>query len=214
MSQENQKSMSCRKVVMRHLPMIVSDGMVNGRKEIRRSRIKSGMTPNLRGFTLIELLVVVLIIGILAAVALTQYQKVVEKSRATQALTLLKSIDQAVRAYALANGEGPTGFDELAVDIPSGWIGTEQAVQFEDLIKDTRSNGDWSLQLFQSAGSGTQIFMMRLSGPYKGAGFAVKSWPFTEEEVSRIHCREIRASGVVFEKNSVAVCNRNTVLLF
>ena len=62
------------------------------------------MTNNKQAFTLIELLVVVLIIGILAAVAVPQYQKAVEKARAAEAITLLNSIQKEIDAYVLANG--------------------------------------------------------------------------------------------------------------
>ena len=83
------------------------------------------------GFTLIELLVVMLIIGILASVALPQYQKAVNKSRASTALATLRAIHQAQEVYRLENGEYASDLSELSLSIPSdvsssGWTSPDQ----------------------------------------------------------------------------------------
>ena len=72
-----------------------------------------------KGFTLIELLVVVLIIGILSAVALPQYTKAVEKSRAAQAVTWLRSAANAQEVYYMANGSYAPDLESLDLEFPT-----------------------------------------------------------------------------------------------
>ncbi len=75
------------------------------------------MRKNKKAFTLIELLVVVLIIGILAAVALPQYQKAVEKARITEAKTNLKALVNAAEVAGLAGQPASYVLKDLDIEL-------------------------------------------------------------------------------------------------
>ena len=122
---------------------------------------------NNHAFTLIELLVVVLIIGILAAVALPQYQKAVWKSRNVQLKTIAKTIAQARNAYYLANGTYPTNFSEMDLDLPLT-PDNKMTHYFATAGADSVRKGKDFAAGITTAGS---IYILWTDGPYAGAGF-------------------------------------------
>ena len=72
-----------------------------------------------QGFTLIELLVVVLIIGILAAVAVPQYQRAVAHTQISNFRTLVMSLEKSVQSYYAENSSWPTSFAQLDLSLPA-----------------------------------------------------------------------------------------------
>ena len=99
-------------------------------------------------FTLIELLVVVLIIGILAAIALPQYQKAVDKTRLMKLIAMTRSVIEAEEVYYLENGTYTKDWDALAVTLPGTVNATSKNIM--------EVPGDWKVRLHVSSdGAGT-----------------------------------------------------------
>ena len=106
-----------------------------------------------KGFTLIELLVVVLIIGILSAIALPQYQKAVERSRMAEAVQVLGDLAIAQSVFYMQHGYYVDNLDEL---------NEEGDVQ----IQAPSENSGWELLISQRGGAQT---MTRVGGMYDGS---------------------------------------------
>ena len=135
---------------------------------------------NNKGFTLIELLVVVLIIGILAAMALPQYFKAVERSRMAEAVTLLGNIAQAQQRKFLQINKYTGDFRGLDV-APKGASGstfytkgstpsTDDGNGFQIDIVAADTFGQGSATAVRTAGTGTLQYEYTLTRNYDSTG--------------------------------------------
>lgn len=86
---------------------------------LRRRALVQRLDIMKRAFTLVELIIVVIIIGILASIAIPQFNKTMERSRIAEASAVLGALRGAQLRYKLENTAYATSTASLDIDAPN-----------------------------------------------------------------------------------------------
>ena len=132
-----------------------------------------------KGFTLIELLVVVLFIGILAGIALPQYQLARDKAEFTKYQSMVASLRESYNEYVLLHGTGTKEFSDLSFTMPSDFAASYKGYYFNCV-----SNSD----MFCCMSDEKEDSHMSITCGKKEFAYQEVSFDFNLENVSKHSC--------------------------
>lgn len=99
------------------------------------------MLKNKKGFSLVELVIVIAIMGVLAAVAISMFNGMIQRSRRQADNTRAQQIQKAIVTYMAEVGDMNlsqmnSGAGEPGVDVILAWLQEQHEVTFSDGSKD------------------------------------------------------------------------------
>ena len=101
------------------------------------------LTRARKGFTLLELIVVLVILGLLAAIAIPTYQRIISESEATSVKETAKAFSRNVLAIAaLDQISGATPRDSAVVDAADDELDASAVISYAETVPGTVDDGE------------------------------------------------------------------------
>ncbi|GEN26883.1 pilin [Halovibrio variabilis] len=145
------------------------------------------------GFTLIELMIVVAIIGVLASIAVPQYQNYVGRAQATEAFTATAGLRTDIGLYFSENGNfigyKNVGDDSSYITETAGDIGGQY---IDDVTLDGAASGGYTVAFDNGVHSGASMVVQPLIIEDNGAeevadsdtdGGQIAGWRCSSEDI-------------------------------